>query len=518
MAFKELTVQVDDVSGGMAVRRDGRLTPNQVAWAHNVVLTDGGGFHPIWDRELLFDLGNDVRLGSVGAYFYSHTTPGGIVKRDNVQIDVDCVVPDVNDAMLPIEYIDDTETPNLILPQFGGAWNLFDLPGGFNTTLGLWSLSPEETYGTGADTDYVPANSQPVVWHNRLWVLETDQQTVRYSHPERFLTWKSDDYLKIPPGEVGEAIWAYGDFLMIFCRTSVYVVTGWDSNDFTMTQGLAGLKWYIANVQFVSFLPLAANVRGKCYFARMTRNSFELWSFDGKGFKLHSERVGDWSQWLGFEDADSNFYFEAPQVVALQTDSRRVFIQMYGASITDDTVQPVVRTPDGQVVRCFVYDPGLDAWTTLSFDGTSGEVPNLLFAPRQGDASILWQTDNNEVYGFKMDATSPTRTFLVRTQWLRHFSVPYRRRWGRGKIVVQADTNPDGSYTDLTVNVYHNYDAINVARTFSIVKDSEILNMPPGGLAYSAAYELTGLGSYSGTGGDDFGHFNQMSIQVKERQ
>lgn len=322
-----------------------------------------------------------------------------------------------------------------------------------NIVMRTWDGTTLGSLGTTFNNDYTtPAGgNMPLArhvenWNGYMWVADTVESGTRYPHRVRFShtqmpeDWAEDDYFDVDPTDDGDPIQqviGFGQTLVVFKRSSVYAVYGYDRDSYTLEK--------IPNASGVCSCGAASVGDGVLYW----------WTTDGRllawnGVKMWtlSEKISWWSE-LG----------------KIQHGGRHRVKWM------DGRLWMRLQAGSGETVSywLFIYDPESGTFTRYDKDVQDfyfwekvGVDAEMLFTFVGSDA--LYRYDRSNLTDDDEDGAVVRIDGHFRTAWINAGETATRKRWKRPRLTSSAD-----STTTIDIDVYFDLDADNVARTMSTV-------------------------------------------------
>lgn len=311
-----------------------------------------------------------------------------------------------------------------------------------------WDGTTLATLGTDFNNDYttpagghMPLARHVISWGGHMWVADTVEDGVRFPHRVRFShtqmpeDWGEDDYFEVDPSDDGDPITGViglGQQLLIFKRSSVYTVYGYDRDTFTLEEIPSAVGTCSCG---------AADVHnGKAYW--FTTDGRFL-SYDGRGIKDLSAPIAWWSE-LG----------------KIQHGGR------HRVRFMDGRIWMRLEAGSGEDVNywTFLYDP-----LTYTFTRYDKVISDLFWWPRIGvDAQALFFFENSDaLYSYDRanlkdddeDGVVQRIDGYYKTAWIDAGETATRKRWKRPRVTASAD-----SATTLNIEVFLDNDTDNVKR------------------------------------------------------
>lgn len=311
---------------------------------------------------------------------------------------------------------------------------------------GQWQTSLASPTGT-----HMPRADFAAVHVDRLWVASTYENAagypnrVRFSHPNFPESWREQDYIDIVNGGSGiTALVPFGGALLVFKKTSVHAIYGYDTDTFqvvTLTESIGAVN---SNC-------VVATERGLFMFSWPDG----LFMFDGNGFVDLFDKLRPLVT-LGQVNGG------ATDKMWVSHCNNRVWLSL---PLGTDT------TPSFN----YVYDPSIKAWTKYTFGASQRGLACLTdFVASTGARSFLGlhplngfvlQVDRYEVYTDTVSSTAQNFDSYYTTRWQDAGVVSARKMWRRPDLIVKQPTTD----TTLQVRVYHDWEEATVRRTHALL-------------------------------------------------
>lgn len=344
---------------------------------------------------------------------------------------------------------------------------------------GAWQNNLTTPTGTHA-----PKAEHIATHAERLWVAGTTENgsvypnRVRFSHPLFPESWREDDYIDIAGG--GSKITAlvpFGGHLLVFKQRSVWAVYGYSEDTFQLVELTSRLGAATPNA-------IAIADRGVYFFS----NPDGVFVYDGRGFADIFMNLRPLS--IGSEINES-----VVNSITLGWANRRVYLSLpsgedtTSATIYDSTtvIYDDEERKYGGATRAsrptinFVYDEsvGKGAWTAyktadgyglvtpLDFTDINGAVYHLAVHPYQPYVLSIDKRENGSSDNI-VGTTAGFESYYV-TGWQDADNVSAKKFWRRPEFVMRQET--DG--TSLSVEVYHDWRARELVKTFTIAQIGE---------------------------------------------
>lgn len=327
--------------------------------------------------------------------------------------------------------------------------------------------------------------AQHITTHaDRLWVANTNEggvnypNRVRFSHPLFPESWREDDYIDVIGGGSGiTALVPFSGFLLVFKPRSVFAIYGYSDDTFQLVElsrnvGAANSKSVVLSDQGVYFFSYPEGV----YF------------YDGVGIK-------DIFFNLRALITDAEINEEALSTLSMGYANKKVFVSLPSGTVEGDvatynstTVQynQANRKYDGFVrastpTITFVYNELVDngAWSVYrTADGygfispvyyldSAGITHNCAVHPYQPYA---FDFDVPNTYYDNFTGTNLSYDSYYYFPWMEGDNSSSYKMWRRPNFIVRRETNP----VNLTIEVFHDFNPLDVQKTFTIPIDSTV--------------------------------------------
>jgi hypothetical protein len=378
----------------------------------------------------------------------------------------------------------DREDDSLLYIARGSSYQTSKWDGTTLTTLtasgtGAWQNNLTTPTGTHAP------KAEHIATHvDRLWVAGTTENgatypnRVRFSHPLFPESWREDDYIDVAGGGSRiTAIVPFGGHLLVFKQRSVWAVYGYSEDTFQLVELTSRLGAVNPNA-------VAVADRGVYFFS----NPDGVFMYDGRGFSDIFQNIRPLA--IGSEINES-----VVSAITLGWANRRVYLSLpSGEDATSATIydSTTVTYDDeerkyGGATRAtrptinFVYDEsvGKGAWTAYKtadgyglvtptdFTDVDGGVFHLAVHPYQPYVLSIDKRENGAVDNIT-GTNAGFESYYV-TGWQDADNVSARKFWRRPEFVMRQET--DG--TSLSVEVYHDWRARELIKTFTITQVGE---------------------------------------------
>jgi hypothetical protein len=306
-------------------------------------------------------------------------------------------------------------------------------------------------------------NNMPVAkylatWQSCMWLGWTFESGVehpnriRFSHPGSAGDWRSFDYIDIDPGADGDYITgliALQDRLLVFKRKSIYVLAGSGPDAFQV-------------------FPLSRE-HGAVSQDAIVNTDLGVYFFSwSDGVMLYDGNKVQWQFEKMLPLIDGGLIPEAAQnLPTLGWSNRRLWVGIpYRPNV--DAPVPTANT------RTLVLDPSLTkegSW--VMYDIPSGPMFDMKLTELR-DNLLSSITGNTRILILESPGvTSPTDNYgggpipiasWYRTRWVDLGQPAVVKRWRTPEFVIRAID----AETDIEVDVFRDYDATSVRRTFSV--------------------------------------------------
>jgi len=291
----------------------------------------------------------------------------------------------------------------------------------------------------------MPIATHIAVWNNHLWVADTTESSerhynrLRWSHINEGEDWHTDHYVDIAVGEDGDRITAlvpFGDRLLVFKHRSIHALVGYDTDSFQLHQVSNSVGCELDSS------PVA------------TPTSVYFWFANEGVYRYKSDGL--------------SYVFEniAPAI----DDGRIDLTEAPHLAYADRRVYCSVKWSDPAERRLFVYDESLNkkgswvlhtipAGVMYSYNPSSSSL-DLVATYGQRVLKLEQDTQNFD----QLDGATDTHiSSHYTTSWVSAKTPMVKKRWGRARTVVLAD-----STIDLPVKVYRDYDFADIYRSFTV--------------------------------------------------
>lgn len=487
-------IRVDDFTGGLNLDSNAfQVKKNQTSDLLNVDLNPKGGVSSRWG----FKQYNSTAIGgfATGAFYPSKLWSWNGVSRRLMLAANNGVYHSSGGNFTSLSLTTnneygasfaswDREDDSVVYIARGAGYQVSKWDGSSVTSLtasgtGAWQNDLTTPSGTHAP------KAEHVVTHvDRLWVAGTTEgastfpNRIRFSHPLFPESWREDDYIDIPAG--GSKIVAlvpFGGHLIVFKQRSVWAIYGYSEDTFQVVELSRHFGAMTTNA-------VAAAENGIYFFS----NPEGVFFYDGRSFKdlfipLRPLAVGSEIN-ESASDAVSMGYANGRAYLSLPSGDDAADFGSYDDSSIDYDEE--LRKYDGGVratraTTSFVYDPavGSGAWTAyktydgfglttpidfLEQDGTSVHVAAHPYLPY---VVSIDSRDN----GYYDRITSPGATDIFEsyyvTGWQDADNVSAKKFWRRPEFVMRKDQ----ASSEISIAVYHDWDADTVHKTFNIFQD-----------------------------------------------
>jgi len=358
-------------------------------------------------------------------------------------------------------------------------WNATTLTALTASGTGAWQNDLTNPNGTHAP------KCQHVTTHaDRLWVANTNENgsnypnRVRFSHPLFPESWREDDYIDVIGGGSGiTAIVPFSGFLLVFKPRSVFAIYGYSDDTFQLVElsrsvGAVNSKAVVTSDQGVYFFSYPEGV----YF-------YDGVSIRDIFFNLRSL----------ITDAEINE--EALSTLSMGYANKKVFVSLptgvaEGSSATYDDSSVLYNQSDRKyagTVRAstptisFVFNELVDkgAWSVYrTADGygfinpvyyldTNGVTHNCAAHPYQ---PYVFDFDVPNIYTDNFLGSPIAYDSYYYTPWMEGENASSYKVWRRPNFTVRREANA----VSVGVEVYHNYNPIDIEKTFNIeIEDTD---------------------------------------------
>lgn len=309
------------------------------------------------------------------------------------------------------------------------------------STTAQWQESLASPTGT-----HMPRADLVATHVDRMWVASTYEagagypNRVRFSHPNFPESWRSQDYIDVVGGGSGiTALVPFGGALLVFKKTSVHAIYGYDTDTFqlvTLSDSIGAATSHC----------VAASERGVYFFSWPDG----LYFYDGNGFADLFDKI---RPLVTLGDVNS----AAIDKVWVSQCANRIWLSLPTGAAT---------TPS----YTFVFDPSIKAWTRYQAADGKGLACLTDFVSSSGQRYPLalhptkpWVLRVDQ-FGLSQDDTDGTAANMVSyytTKWQDAGVVSARKMWRRPDFVVKQPSVD----TTLTVQVFHDWEEAQVQRT-----------------------------------------------------
>lgn len=480
MAASREVIYLNDFSGGLNLTEQQQLlAENESPDCLNVDFNHRGGFAVRGgfrsqrnDAEAITDhLGNVITdelgqpllesgtgvwftpRGILGATYFDEDvvlfldTAGNLIEWDGgTATDTTETITDDLDAQMQMAVFNSTaylangrDTGDIIMQSWDGT-TLTVLGNDFNDTAGV----------VGGD---MPLARLIASHKNHLWVADTVESATRFPHRVRWSwigepeDWRTDEYFDIDTSDDSDPVTAlvpFRDMLLIFKRSSLWIVTGDDSESFVLSrvETASGTD---------SWLHVDAN-SGIVYWLDVNG---QLMAFNGRDVGFIGEKIFWWVQ-KGRIDPKGDH--------RLMWAENRLWISMEAGTASEERY-------------LFVWEPTIKAFTRYSFLPT-----DMIWWKRLDDEADILFIRNIDPNIYRFDVAYETDQFgsdtivridaHYRTAWVTAGETATRKRWKRPRVTAAGQD-------DLTVRVrvFHDFDEWNHDRQqeFTIVRPPDSL-------------------------------------------
>lgn len=314
-----------------------------------------------------------------------------------------------------------------------------------------WDGTTLATLGNTWNNDYTTPNggdmpkAQHVIAHaGFMWVANTVESSVEYPHRVRFShvqnpeDWAEDDYFDVDPSDDGDPITglaAFQDQLLIFKRSSVWAVYGYDRDTFVLQR--------ITSASGTCTCGAIAVNSGVAYWFSTEGN---VMAYNGRSIAPIGQPIRWWSDIGKIKHGGAHRLMWA-----------------------DDRLWLRLQAGDAETVDwwMFVWDPSVQAFTR--YDVEVVDMLNWVKLGSDADPLFLFKGDPN-IYRFDRSYTEdradrgtgvvpvPIRG-LYRTSWINAGETATRKRWKRPRITAAAE-NP----CTIRVRVFRDFDDLEYSR------------------------------------------------------
>jgi hypothetical protein len=376
------------------------------------------------------------------------------------------------------------EDDSLLYIARGSSYQTSKWDGTTLTTLTASGTGAWQNDLTNPNGTHAPKGEHIATHVDRLWVAGTTENgatypnRVRFSHPLFPESWREDDYIDVAGGGPKiTAIVPFGGHLLVFKQSSVWAVYGYSEDTFQLVELTSRLGAVNPNA-------VAVADRGVYFFS----NPDGVFMYDGRGFSDIFQNIRPLA--IGSEINES-----VVSAITLGWANRRVYLSLpSGEDATSATIydSTTVTYDDeerkyGGATRAtrptinFVYDEsvGKGAWTAYKtadgyglvtptdFTDVNGGVFHLAVHPYQPYVLSIDKRENGAVDNIT-GTNAGFESYYV-TGWQDADNVSARKFWRRPEFVMRQET--DG--TSLSVEVYHDWRARELIKTFTITQVGE---------------------------------------------
>lgn len=410
---------------------------------------------PIWtdgtDVKAICSFGSSPSLNMVAVDLNANTHSASLLFTGTIAYQAR---GEMYDSKLWVNLIDPAGTTGFVRTYNGSTLTaLSDAVGSF-----------DPDYNTPSGTKYI-RHAVSCFQHDRMWVGYTNESSTDYENRVRFSfagdpgSWLEDDFIDIEVGKNGDeivAIRALGDHVLVFKRSSIHMIAGYDQDSFqviTLTDGIGAVSQEATAVGL-----------GHCWFFDPDQG---LMSIDPSGSIQNHYR----------------------QLQPLLDDGTLDASTAAHVGIVLDRVFAFV---DGQDYT-YVYDPVIQAWTrydetltsfsSVNFDGVSYTYAYRL-SPDPTLANIAELTRGND------NSTSSATSSYWRSPWMTAGAPADRKRWKRLKLVCGLNA---GTSADIRIDAYKDYDDSVVASTVdrTITDEIQIIRGPGMSRSEAVSYKIS---------------------------
>jgi hypothetical protein len=353
-----------------------------------------------------------------------------------------------------------------------------------------WTGAARSTLGTAWNNDYlVPTTgNMPLARHiashaGFVFVADTVESSVRYptrvrfSHEQFPESWAQADYFDVGAPGVNDPITAlvpFADQLLVFKKSSVWRVLGYDRDTFILEQ--------VADATGICTCGSHAVNAGVCYWFS---TDGKLMSYNGQGVRALSEKLDWWSELGKIKHGGAH---------RLMWSDGRLYMSLEAGS-----GQPVSRW-------LFVWDPASKSFTRYSpvvselvhWSKIGADGDPIFLVPGSQDLLRYDRTYESDLFG----GVETRIDGYYRTAWMTAGETATRKRWKRPRVTAAA-----AAMATIKVEVFLDFDDLSPRRfsqfTIDVPVDASLWGtMEWGDDWYVAAddyYEFERIGS-SGTG------------------
>jgi hypothetical protein len=312
-----------------------------------------------------------------------------------------------------------------------------------------WNGATVAVLGTAWNNDYTTpaAGNMPLARHianhnGYMWVADTVESGTRYPHRVRWShlqnpeDWAEDDYIDVDPDDDGDPITGIATFkevLVIFKRSSVYAIYGYDRTNYTLER--------LSSKSGVCTCGAMSASAGVMYWFSTDGN---IMGFNGHGVVPVTDKLRWWSD---------NGKIKHGGAHRLMWADERLFLRLEAGSA------------ESVNFWTFVYDPSTRSLTR--YDPVVTELWHWVRIGVDGDSLFLFESDQN-LYRFDraysvdtVDAgAGPVNTRIdarYRTSWITVGETATKKRWKRPRVTAAADGD-----TTITIDVYHDFNELDI--------------------------------------------------------
>lgn len=292
--------------------------------------------------------------------------------------------------------------------------------------------------GTSGD---MPKARQIAAWNGFMWVGDTVESSTRYANRLRFShqqapeDWATDDWFTV--GEIGDgepitALQPFGDRLLVFTKSSMWQVTGYDRDTWVLEQ--------VTDASGTCTCRASAVNSGICYWVS---TDAQVMAYNGRGVANIGEKISWWSDLGRIKHGGAH---------KLMWSDNRLWLSLEaGAS------ESVSRWT-------FVWDPTSQTWTRYGIEidelyhwnrGTTDGAPLFFIDTTDLPNTGLYRYDRSYVVDKDPDGTTVRIDGYYRTSWLRAGETATKKRWKRPRVTAAARAD-----MNVRVQVYYDFDDI----------------------------------------------------------
>lgn len=308
------------------------------------------------------------------------------------------------------------------------------------------------TLGTAWNNNYTAPTlgnmplARYIAEHNGfMWVADTVESSVRYparvrfSHEQNPESWAEDDWFNVGNTELDDPITQlvpFRDSLLIFKKSSVWAVYGYDRDTFVLEQ--------------------VTNASGTCTCGAIAVNSGvaywfstdgQLMAYNGRGVAMLSEPLDYWSQIGKIKHGGAH---------------RLMW--------SDGRLWCALETGDAEAVShwLFIWNPSIQSWTRYGRDVVDlihwskfGEDGDPLFLENGSNDLMRYDT----AYEFD-EVTAGVQRIVgeFRTAWMTGGETATRKRWKRPRVTAASTAG-----ATINVEVFHDFNDTLPTRTMEFV-------------------------------------------------